>query len=301
MTDHARPADGVIDFGVFPPYGSFLQGHMFKQPVRAETFSGAVNMTPASTLYSHDMTAFMSEMTMAGISQAVVRGWSTSGGRPGTLTAEPMLPVSVPPDEVRDLVSLYPDRFIGFVSMTEEATLAAPESILAEVDGAKICGVTLTPGGWASPTYADDREKLYPVYELCERASVPIILDFGGNSGPDISYSAPLILDHIAASFPDLRLIISHAGWPWVSEAIHVSFRRGNVFLSPDMYIFGFAGWRDYVDAANGYLQDRLIFSSSYPYLPLAESALRFKGLFNPEVVPKLLGGNARRALGWEL
>ena len=57
-----------------------------------------------------------------------------------------------------------------------------------------------------------------------------------------------------SADFPDLRIVVSHGNWPWVSEILHVAFRRPNVYLSPDMYLYNMPGMDDYLRAANGFL-----------------------------------------------
>ena len=51
-----------------------------------------------------------------------------------------------------------------------------------------------------------------------------------------------------------------------------------------------------YVDAANGYLQDRFLFGTAYPALPLKATVDRFLALpFQDAVRPKLLHENAQR------
>ena len=59
----------------------------------------------------------------------------------------------------------------------------------------------------------------------------------GGNGGPDLSYSDPVHVDRVAADFPALPIVVSHGGWPWVHQILHVAYRRQNVHVSPDMYL----------------------------------------------------------------
>ena len=49
----------------------------------------------------------------------------------------------------------------------------------------------------------------------------------------------------------------------------------------------------DYIAAANTWLQDRFLFGSAYPLMPIVESLAIFKTLFKEEVLPKLLYKNA--------
>jgi predicted TIM-barrel fold metal-dependent hydrolase len=98
----------------------------------------------------------------------------------------------------------------------------------------------------------------------------------GGNAGPDLSHSNPIQLDRVAADFRRLRIVVSHGNWPWVSEILHIAFRRPNVYVSPDMYLYNMPGMDDYLKAANGFLAERFIFATAYPLVPLQEYAQWF-------------------------
>ena len=77
------------------------------------------------------------------------------------------------------------------------------------------------------------------------------IMDDDTSGETAMSYTNPVQIDHVAADFPSARFIISHGGWPWVQEVLHVAFRRPNIYISPDMYLFNMPGWQDYVTACN--------------------------------------------------
>jgi len=83
-----------------------------------------------------------------------------------------------------------------------------------------------------------------------------------------------------------------------VLTILHVAFRRPNVFLSPDMYLFDLPGSDDYVKAADTYLADQFIYASAYPFTPLRDYAERFLKLpIRPESMQKVLYDNAARIL----
>jgi predicted TIM-barrel fold metal-dependent hydrolase len=57
-------------------------------------------------------------------------------------------------------------------------------------------------------------------------------------------------------------------------------------------------GASDYVEAANGFLRDRVFFGSSYPFLSLDDAVAYYAGLpFKPDVLTAVMGGNAARLL----
>jgi predicted TIM-barrel fold metal-dependent hydrolase len=141
--------------------------------------------------------------------------------------------------------------------------------------------------------YADDR-KLYPIYAYLEDRGVPTVIMTGGNAGPDLSYSNPITLDRVAADFPQLKIIVSHGNWPWVSEIIHVAFRRSNVSISPDMYFYNMPGLGDYVKAADSWMSERFYFATAYPLAPITEYVDWFVQLpLKPQNMERVLYRNA--------
>ena len=109
------------------------------------------------------------------------------------------------------------------------------------------------------------------------------------------------ITGRIAADFPKTNFIISHGGWPWVQQILGVCFFQKNIYLCPDMYLFNCSGAADYIMAANNFMQDRFLFGTAYPLMPIVDCVSHFKGLFKPEVLPKLLYKNAAKLLNIEL
>ena len=75
----------------------------------------------------------------------------------------------------------------------------------------------------------------------------------------------------------------------------------GNLWVLPDFFQFipGFAGAQDWVDAANHYLSDRILYASSYPVRPLKQS-LEELGRFSyvSSVLENLLARNAANLFG---
>jgi predicted TIM-barrel fold metal-dependent hydrolase len=84
-----------------------------------------------------------------------------------------------------------------------------------------------------------------------------------------------------------------------VTQILHIAFRRTNVYLSPDMYFSRMAGWEEYVKAADGFLADRMLYASSFPFCPIKGYKDWFETLpIRPENRRKIMGENASRLLG---
>ena len=122
----------------------------------------------------------------------------------------------------------------------------------------------------------------------------------GGNAGPDCTYTSPEHIERVARDFPDLKLISGHGNWPWAAQIIHVCYRRPNIYLSPDMYLYNdMPGSSEYISAANGFLSERFLFASAYPLMPLKQTIDTFLSLkLKPSVIDRLMYQNAAELLG---
>ena len=127
-----------------------------------------------------------------------------------------------------------------------------------------------------------------------------MLLSFGGFIPPALNYNEPYRIEEIAVAFPDLKLVVCHAGWPFVQEMIHVAYFRKNVYLVPEMYMVNCAGAQDYIAAANYMLQDKIILGSAYPILSMKENVAYVRSKVRAEVWSKISYQNAARVLGLE-
>lgn len=275
----------IIDFRLRPPVGGFLDTLMYSAGERRDGFTRTVGFEPSPAAQKQSMELLLEEMDQAGVAKGVVVGRLA-----GTLG-------SVPNADVQRIVADHPGRFIGAASIDPTSRKAACDTITAAVKaGFKL--VNIEPGSYPVPLYADDR-RLYPIYAHCEDLKVPVIMMVGGTAGPDLSYSDPIRTDRVLADFPQLNVVVAHGGWPWVTEILHIAFRRPNMYLSPDMYFSRMPGWEEYVKAADTFLADRTLYASSFPFCPVRDYKEWFERLpIRRENLDKVMGGNARRLLG---
>ena len=275
----------IIDFRLRPPVGGFLDTLMYSAGERRDGFTRTVGFEPSPAAQKQSMDLLLQEMDQAGVAKGVVVGRLA-----GTLG-------SVSNADVQRIVADHPDRFIGAASIDPTSRKGACDTITAAVQsGFKL--VNIEPGSYPVPLYADDR-RLYPIYAHCEDLQVPVIMMVGGTAGPDLSYSDPIRTDRVLADFPKLNVVVAHGGWPWVTEILHIAFRRPNMYLSPDMYFSRMPGWEEYVKAADTFLADRTLYASSFPFCPVKDYKEWFERLpMKRENLDKVMGGNARRLLG---
>jgi uncharacterized protein len=275
----------IIDFRVRPPFKGFLNMIMYTNAARRDRMTARHGMSPARSAQSRSMELLLEEMDAAAVNLGVVTGrYSAVFG-------------SVSNRDLIDLVKAYPQRFVGIPSIDPTNRRAAIEG-LEEAHACGLIGINIEPGSYPNPMHVDDR-RLYPIYAYCEDRDVPVVIMAGGNAGPDLSYTLPVHIDRVAGDFPGMRIAVSHGGWPWVHEILHVAYRRENLYVSPDQYLCNMPGMDEYVRAANGYLAERFLYASSYPFISTKAYADWFLKLpIRDEVMERLLHKNAAEFLG---
>ena len=114
-----------------------------------------------------------------------------------------------------------------------------------------------------------DDARYYPLYALCCDHDLPLLVTAGLSPhmpGVLLSPTSPAALDKVATDFPDLRILVSHGGYPWAGETIAVCLRHRNIYLDFSSSI-NKPGGELYVKAANDCLADRFVFSSANPFV----------------------------------
>jgi len=275
----------IIDFRLRPPLKGFLDMIMYAGAERRDRLTRQHGMEPAPSAQAQSMPLLLAEMDAAGVTLGVVMG--RCSGVYGAVSNQ----------DVADIVRAYPGRFIGIGSIDPGNRKAAMRQI-EEAMALGLKGINIEPGAYAEPMLADDR-RLYPIYAHCEDRGIPVTVMAGGSAGPDLSYTIPVHIDRVAGDFPGLRIALSHGAWPWVQQILHVAYRRPNVYVSPDQYLCNMPGMNDYILAANGFLAERFLYASSYPFIGVKDYADWFRRLpLKPGLMEQLMYGNAARFLG---
>ena len=78
-----------------------------------------------------------------------------------------------------------------------------------------------------------DSRRMYPLYAKCEELEVPVSMQVGHvlEAMPS-EHGRPMQLDRIACDFPNLVIIGTHTGYPWVDEMIAVTNKWPNVYMN---------------------------------------------------------------------
>ena len=87
---------------------------------------------------------------------------------------------------------------------------------------------------WYHPaTYGvgvDDRRS-YPLYAKCQELGIPVTVQVGHAGEPVPCEGArPYYMDIVALDFPELTLVLTHTGYPWIHEWISMCWKHPNVY-----------------------------------------------------------------------
>jgi predicted TIM-barrel fold metal-dependent hydrolase len=145
---------------------------------------------------------------------------------------------------------------------------------------------------------ANDR-MLYPAYEACQAAGVPVVVHCGTSTFPGScnAFGDPVVLDDVLRDFRSLTLVLAHGGRGWWYDA------AAFLALSSDRVWIELSGLppsrlRDYYARQNwARLTRRMIFGTDWPGIPgIAANARAVAKLMPDEdTTEAVLAGNAIR------
>ena len=145
----------------------------------------------------------------------------------------------------------------------------------------------------------------YPIYAKCCELGMAVVVhtSFNFGRGLRLDTGRPLHLDDVATDFPNLVIVASHGGWPWVPEMAAVAWRHENVYIEVsghrNKYMVGpGSAWESLFYYGNGPLKEKIVWGSIWPYLDMERQVEEARQLpFKAEVQKLLFFDNAQRIL----
>ena len=199
-------------------------------------------------------------------------------------------------DGVLELMEAFPDLFIGFAGLDPHKGMTALRE-LKQRAAQGMRGASIDPYMAKIPA---DHALFYPLYAACCELDIPMVVTTGAATlipGVVMDDTHPRHLDRVATDFPELRLVLSHAGYPFVAETLMMVQRHPNVYLELSEYErMPFA--EAYFTAANTFLGDRILFASAHPFNNVRDHIALYDTLpFSDAVRPLVMHDNAARLL----
>ena len=147
----------------------------------------------------------------------------------------PHLNTHVPSEWVAEETAKFPDRFIGMGSVDLLGGLPSLRE-MEEITDMGLIGMKITP----APSYDMDLndERIMPIYEKAEELGMLIQVHTGWAGFGLLSQQHPLLLDEVSVRFPDLKLLVVHAGENYYEEVVMMMLKNRNMYAGTGWWGF---------------------------------------------------------------
>lgn len=268
----------VLDLHVHPPFFSSYT---------SEGLSYAMHVNPAAvetTMRLQEPQAFLDYFKEQGVDHVVLLA-EEAPLVSGMVKSEDVIKFAARAEGLHAFVSLNPWLDGDLVDRLERLRALGP------VAGAKFL-----------PSYQHfwpNEERMYPLYARLEELRLPVTFHTGLSRfrGTRLKYAQPLLLDDVAVAFPDLPILLAHAGrGVWYQEAALLATLHRNVYLElsglpPRNLPAYFPQWEELVD--------KMVFGTDFPGVPsVGENVRALVEVLGAEAARKVLWENGARLLG---
>ena len=212
----------------------------------------------------------------------------------GTKTGEKVLRETC--ERLASIQAEYPGRFVTSVGIDPRLGYEAARHVRIAVREYGIKCVRIIP---MFTGIAIDDKLAYPLYTAACDEDMVVSVNVGvpGPMKP-AKLQRTILVDEVALTFPDLKIVMSHLGDPWISETIAMLLKHPNVFAMT-------AGWApkylpdDIVRFAERRNPRKLMWASDYPILPMDRTVTEGKAVpLTGDSQTGYLGANARAVFG---
>lgn len=168
-------------------------------------------------------------------------------------------------EQIAACVNQFPDRVLGFAGVDPLA-----KDYLKDLDKIKslnLSGVVISPSD--SFFHPQNTRAMY-LYEKCQALGFPVIVHQGTTmtSESNLEYARPMLFDEVARQFPNLKILVSHCGFPFVDELLALVGKHEHVYT--DIAWMASRGvWQLYdvlVKAHQLEVMKKFLFGSDYPF-----------------------------------
>ena len=174
------------------------------------------------------------------------------------------LGASIPNELIADYTARDPRRRIGVAGIDPLAADATDQ--LEKAIDLGLSGVAVAP---ASQGFHPAHSSAMHVYERCMELSMPLFVMGTDPISPsaELEFARPALWDEVAREFPNLPIVITQLGSPWIDETLTLLAKHEHVWSD----ISGVAGrpWQLYTALLNasGYrVLHKLLFGSGFPF-----------------------------------
>ena len=150
----------------------------------------------------------------------------------------------------------------------------------------KICAIKLFPGH--DPFYPTD-ESCQPVYELCVKHNIPVVVHTGVNTGnmDCAKYNDPKYLVEIAKKYKKIKIVIAHFFWPRMEYCYELTKNLKNIYydtsaMADQEVVEATGGWDKVLQVLKKTVlekPDNVLFGTDWPMCPVDKHIQMIKDL----------------------
>ena len=202
--------------------------------------------------------------------------------------------------KLSEYIGRHKEKMVGFAiaEPTQDKTSVKALTAVSEKLGLKGAVLYCSKCGF-HPTHS----KAMRFYESAQELGLAVFFHNGGSIEADavLEYAQPHLLDEVARTFPELKMVIGSMGVPFVEQTLSMALKHKNVYA--DLTIRPSNIWQVYnmvVAAHEQRVMDKLLFGSGFPFSKAGEcieTLLGFNKLLADTNLPTVPRGSIRNVI----
>ena len=169
----------------------------------------------------------------------------------------------IPNEFIAEFVARDQQRRVGFAGI-DPMCRQAPR-MLNDAAALGLSGVAISP---AFQGFHPQHSAAMQMYEACADRGLPVFVTMPVpcTAGAILEFARPILWDEVARALPNLSLIISQLGYPWIDETLVLLSKHENVYA--DLSGVASRPWQLYTalqSALSLGVMDKLFFGSGFP------------------------------------
>jgi len=284
-----------VDYASIPPTAALGRGpsrHMANyDKVFAASLARAADETAIESSRDADELAdYLKTYDELGVDRVVIRARDV----------ETTFGVKISNETVAEFCRAHSPRFLGLASVDPHKGMTALREFEHAITRLGLRGLHL-------PCFEHkldvNAKELYPLYAKCIELDVPVNVHVGMSfsSAVRMTYGLPRYLDEVMVHFPELKVVASVPGFPWVLELIGVAWRHPNVHIAlnalrPKYLQTAGSGFEPLLQYGRTVLRERILCGSNWPLQSVRKYFAELDVLpLEEDVRAGWVGGNAAR------
>lgn len=198
--------------------------------------------------------------------------------------------------DIAGAIADYPGMFVGAIMLDVRLGYAAAKHVRIAVEEYGLSAVRIMT---SHSMISIDDALCFPLYTVACELGIPVTINVGipGPTKP-ARYQYPMPIDDVALTFPDLTIVMTHMGNPWITEVVALMEKHRRVYLMT-------SGWAPkYVpEEIRTFMSTRgagkVMWASDYPVLSIERTVNEGKALdVRADSLPRYMGANALEVFG---